>query len=339
MPQKATTLTDQQLDEVIARQERMLVDRPNDIGLVINLLTLLDCQIPRTDGQGAYTQCQSALSSKFKTSGVTGKHLDTNFLINSINEYREIISQYAINRRVAIKQIYEGKRHVIHGKIAFCSKYLSFFEETQVICGMCYNCYKVQIAPSNLIDLIRLSLILKIIELDRDNPRKCMIEMRDGINNPYKGYIYCQSEEEAISCLHTLQLTLERFGLSHITCGLSHGCSEYGLKYPEFKFSPDGVHRAQKQSDAWSKIEEDYFSTPFSDERQIMNFNTSEITLREVICFETWIKYSEIIGDGSHKRFAPMPADGKLRGFVDRVAKQAHIRKAQLSELRARQLG
>lgn len=299
----------------------------------------LDCQVPWTSGSGAYSMCQIALSSQFKTTNVTDNHLDTDFLINSINKCREIISQFEINRQVPVTQIFEGLRLKIKEQPVYCGKFMDFFKETQVICGLCYDCYKVQIAPSNLIDLIRLSMILKIIDLDRDNSRKCMIELREEITNPYKGYIYCESESEAMNCLEVLRLNLKRFGLAHITSGISHGCSEYGLKYPEFKFSDDGVHHSQKQPDEWKTIEEDYFSEPFSEKGQVLDFNTHEITLRDVICYETWIKYSEIIGDDTHKLFPAVPADGKLKGFINRAAKQAHTRQAQLVKLQKRQLG
>lgn len=161
-----------------------------------------------------------------------------------------------------------------------------------------------------------------------------MIELREGVSRPYKGYIYCESELEAIDCLEILRTNLERFGLSHITSGISHGCSEYGLEYPEFKFSNDGTHRSQKQPDEWNKIEQDYFSEPFSEDGHILDFNTQEITLRDLLCYETWIKYSEIIGDETHKLFSAVPIDGKQKNFLNLAEKQACDRKAQLVELR-----
>ncbi|MGJ8532867.1 MAG: hypothetical protein ACSHYC_11860 [Alphaproteobacteria bacterium] len=332
--QKTANFTNLELDDVVASREKLLADRPNDIGLTGNLLLMLDCQVPRTSGTGPYSRCQSALSSQIQITKVNDNHLDADFLIASINECREIISRFEINRKIAAQQIFEGTRQIINEQPVYCRKYLDFFKNTQAICGICYDCYKIQIAPSNVVDLMRLSMILKIIELDRDNARKCMIEMREGIEKPYKGYIYCESESEAIDCLKVLRTNLKQFGLAHIPCGISHGCSEYGLKYPEFKFSDDGAHRSQKQPDEWRKTEDEYFSEPFSEKGQVLNFNTHEITLRDVICYETWIKYSEIIGDDTHKLFPAVPADGKVQGFINLASKQATIRKAQLVELR-----
>lgn len=337
--QKTANFTDLELDDVIASREKLLADRPNDIRLTDNLLWLLDCQVPRTNGAGVYSRCQNALSSQSQITKVTDNHLDTDFLINSISECREIIGQFEINRTIALMQIFEGTRHRIKEQRVYCGKFLDFFKKTQTICGICYDCYKVQIAASSLIDLIRLSILLKIIKLDRDNNRKCMIEMREDVNKPYKGYIYCESELEAIECLEVLRTNLERFGLAHITSGISHGCSEYGLKYPEFKFSVDGTHRSQKQSDEWKKIEQDYFSEPFSEKGHVLDFNTHEITLRDLICYETWIKYSEIIGDDTHKLFSAVPTDGKQKQFINKAEKQARHRQAQLVELRKVMVG
>lgn len=339
MPQQTTTLSDEKLDKLISRHERLLVDRPNDQRLADNLLKLIDLQVPRASGDGAYSKCQRALSAQFDGVGVTKKHLDVDILSQSINEFRTIINRFKIDKRVPISQIKEGNKHKINKKPALCNQYINLFEKTGAICGICYDCYKIQILPTRVIELIQLSIILKIINLDRDNARKTMIELRADVKNPYKGYIFCQSEEEAIHCLKTLEIELKRVGLGHISCGISHGCSEYGLKYPEFKFSPDGTHRTQKQPDEWRNIEEEFVSEPIQGNQEILNFSTHEITLRDVICYETWIKYSEIIKDDSHRHFLPVPMEGKTNGFIKRIEKQADIRKTQLIELEERQLG
>lgn len=127
--QKTASFTDLELDDVIASREKTLADRPDDMRLTRNLLWLLDCQVPGACGSGVYSRCQNALSSQPQITKLTHDHFDTNFLINSISECREIIGQFNINRTVAVKQIFEGTRHKIKEQPVYCGKFLDFFQE------------------------------------------------------------------------------------------------------------------------------------------------------------------------------------------------------------------
>ena len=68
-----------------------------------------------------------------------------------------------------------------------------------------------------------------------------MVEIREEVPFPYKGYVYCQSEAEAKHCLEMTERALRSSGVSNVIIGLSHGCSEYGLRYPEWKYSNGSV--------------------------------------------------------------------------------------------------
>ncbi len=160
-----------------------------------------------------------------------------------------------------------------------------------------------------------------------------MIEIREKVPNPYKGYIFCQSEEEAVICLNEMKSVIKKLEITNVICGISHGCSEYGLKYPEFKYSEDGSHRNFNQPKEWSDAESQTEFIPPNSAVEIFDFSNYEVTLRDVICFDTWIKYAEIIGDLSYRCFDKLPNERKYNTFTKRVRKQAGVRQAQIAEL------
>ena len=86
-----------------------------------------------------------------------------------------------------------------------------------------------------------------------------MVELREYVKFPYKGYIFCDSEEMAQKELAKLQNILETTGVSAIS-KVSHGCSEFGYEYPEFKYSEGGEHQKfhQKNNEViwqdWVKV-------------------------------------------------------------------------------------
>lgn len=334
MTQKnSTSLSETELAEDISRIESVVQSQPNSQRLVNLLLTLLDCQSPNTTGDGQYSKCQHALNAQFRDADLSHYDIVQRPFIKLIDEWRQILNHFEINRQIVISQIYEGESAKIDKKAIHCNKYMDFFNATNVIKEVCFSCYKIQIIPNNLITLMKLYFVMKDLKLPRNNSRKCMIEFREDISHPYKGYIYCESENEANNCLHEMKLKLEEFGLNGVYCGISHGCSEYGLKYPEFKYSKDGSHRKFTQSEKWKKIETDSPITVSEPNINVFYFNKHEVTLRDVICFETWIKYAQIIGDNSYQKFRELPVE-KNKIFTDRIIKQADTRSLQLDNLR-----
>ena len=43
----------------------------------------------------------------------------------------------------------------------------------------CFSCYKVQIDPKNVIDLIKLHFLFDIMYFENENLRKCFIDFRE----------------------------------------------------------------------------------------------------------------------------------------------------------------
>ena len=78
-----------------------------------------------------------------------------------------------------------------------CKRHKKIFNNHDIIPEYCFGCYKVQIEPDNVIDLIKLYILFKNINLKNNNLRKCMIEFRPNISGRYKGLIYCDSLKDS----------------------------------------------------------------------------------------------------------------------------------------------
>lgn len=337
--QDSTSLSEAELADLVTRAETGIMNRPNDLRPISKLLMLLDFQSPKTNGDGPYSRCQRALESQFRTTNLSYREIIGGQMIELVNGWRKTKGQFEINKNIQINQVFEGGVIKINEKNVNCQSYLNFFKENKKIIGSCFDCYKVQILPDNLIHLIKIYFIMKILKFKRDNARKCMIELRESVSYPYKGYIYCESEEEAISCRAEFISELDKFGLSNVRCGISHGCSEYGLEYPEFKYSADGAHLNFNQPEKWKELEKNLLSPIPTKGAIVFHQNNYEVTLRDIYCFETWIKYAKLIGDSSYRHFEGLPVSNTSDAFVRRVKGQAAAKKTQLLELQDRRLG
>ena len=90
-----------------------------------------------------------------------------------------------------------------------CDYHHKVFYHSNIIPKFCFSCFKVQIEPENVIDLIRLFFIFDDLNLPKNNQRKCMVEFRNQVTGLYKGMIYCSSLEEAKKILEELRPILQ----------------------------------------------------------------------------------------------------------------------------------
>ena len=62
-----------------------------------------------------------------------------------------------------------------------------------------------------------------------------MIELRPKISGNYKGYIYCDSLDEARNIQSKLSKLLIININENITSSVKRGCSEFSIEYPKYK--------------------------------------------------------------------------------------------------------
>ena len=251
--QKAASPSAAQIDQAIENLERRVLQNPDDGDAARYLLTILNLHTPVRQGLGPYTDCQLLLPCDFYEETSLEEQLNPSQMSDQYRRQQRLLNSMRVNPPVAVTQLFVGKVFTIHGTQTNCELRMKLFNEKSVISKLCHDCFKVQILPLNVVALMQVYLILRRMNLPRGNYRKCMVELREDVAYPYKGYIFCESEDEAKECLEKLRLILDRHSISKAYCGISHGCSEYGLKFPEFKFSKNGSHRSFGSPASWTQ--------------------------------------------------------------------------------------
>ena len=85
-----------------------------------------------------------------------------------------------------------------------CERHFKVFNSFNTIPEFCFGCYKIQISPKNIIELIKLYIIFDQFEFGKDIFRKTLIEVRPKVSGTYKGLIYCSSKEESEEILNKI---------------------------------------------------------------------------------------------------------------------------------------
>lgn len=324
------------LAKAIERLESKIRATPNNGRLISNLLKLLDCQTPNITGTSSYSECQRALGAHCESINFNESKLSIEKLKCAYPSWDSIIQKFEIDRSVPIAQIYQGKHLSINNVYSECSSFLNLFKKTGVIADYCDDCFKVQILPETVLSLIQLYFVLGRTTFKRDNQRKCMLELREKVPYPYKGYIFCETESEAKACLELIKREMEKIGVSNICYGISHGCSEYGLKYPNFKYKEDGSFRSFQKPSQWKETETSFLSNNPKIGNSIYDQTNKQITLLDMICFETWIEFANLIGDHSYKEIRAGVHNKKTKQFIELISEQAPLRLTELAALRVR---
>jgi len=331
-----SSLPPSQFDSDIAYLEKRLDANPEDHYATVWLLRVLDYYTPSKSGLGVFSDCQREIVARYQENFWVNDLLDIDKAAQHYHYWNSLLDSKDLHPPVLVTQLFAGQILKIHGEQTNCVLRMSLFGKDGVISRFCDDCFKVQILAEDLTSLIQTYFVLRGLELPRDNTRKCMVELRDDVPYPYKGYIFCESEEEVIYCLEAFSNALQSFGISNVHCGISHGCSEYGLKYPEYKYSSDGAHNSFVRSDSWDRLEADFFKENKLQEHYKDHHNKQGITINDVLGFRAWIKYAEIIGDDSCKKFLGGPTVTLPEHFTVQAEKLADKRKSQMKELRER---
>ena len=179
-----------------------------------------------------------------------------------------------------------------------CDYHHKVFNHINIIPKFCFNCFKVQIEPENVIDLIRLFFIFDDLNLPKNNQRKCMVEFRNQVAGLYKGMIYCSSLEEAKKILEDLRPILQRN--LKFKSSIKRGCSEFYNSFPSYNIIESDKKNYMTYNQDWEKIEENL--------KIKKNFNTIKLnnsitglSISDVLIIIQWLNYAKIVGDPTIK--------------------------------------
>lgn len=317
----------------LERLEKRVSLKPNDRQAIRQLVTMLEYSNLPKQHLGAYSKAQLEVTGGLKK-GWQAALVDTGRQTAAYSGWMKALDTQNIQLAVPIAQIYVGQTITINGEHGNCGQRLNFFEETKVICGLCHECYKVQILPENLEGMFQVYFLLLNLQLPRDNARKSMIELREAVKFPYKAYIYCESIAEAKECLAIFRAAQAEFEITGVHSKISHGCSEYSMEYPAFKYSEGAGDDFETPSD-WSGIEEAYFTDIPMPAPERPSNSKPILSLRDVFAFRTWVRFAELIGDKSCEKYGTRLGPELPQPFVKRVQGQARDRHREMVELSA----
>ena len=217
-----------------------------------------------------------------------------------LNESDNIINKYSDDLVYEETQIYRK-----NSKDLNCKRHFKIFNTHNIIPKFCFSCYKVQVNLKNVVDLIRLHFIFDNIDLENNNIRKCIIELRNNVNGNYKGYVYCTVINEADKVKKKLNKIIMNENLKNYKIDIKHGCTEFYKSYPKFKkinFNGDQEFLYNK---SWKEIEN--FTDKSEPERskldqKIWIKSMQGVNLADILIIKNWINYAKLIGDDSYKK-------------------------------------
>jgi tetratricopeptide (TPR) repeat protein len=222
------------------------------------------------------------------------EYLDDKIISDFIKETNKIIGKKFQDLDYNETQIYRRNQDFLN-----CRRHKKVFDTYDVIPKFCFNCYKVQVEPENLIDLIKLYIIFDNISLPKNNIRKCMIEKRANISGKYKGLIYCSSIEESKLIEKKLNIILKNNLNKLTTCKIKRGCSEFALKYPKYNsFEKDSLDYKEDWKNYEALIDNKYPHLTF-DKKTVPTIKG--ISLSDVLIIRNWITFAKMKGDDINK--------------------------------------
>ena len=186
-----------------------------------------------------------------------------------------------------------------------CGRHYMVFNSHKAIPKYCFDCYKVLIAPRNVLELFKLLMIFDKIELPIDNTRKCMVEERKYCSGTYKGYVFCRGMEEADEVLKIVQAAVHEDISPHVSVTIKRGCSEFEIDFPEYTKMDNGpvMHYNEDWQEYEDKVDE-FLAAKGYIKPDITAIRTSgpqpRYTPGEILGMQYWTRYAATIGDTSY---------------------------------------
>ena len=281
------------LDEAEASYKQAIALKPDFVEACNNLVALLTTYTSQKKSSQPIVKVDQEIkevSLKDKTSGV----ISNEKIIYLFYKSSKIIKNHDLDLGTHLSQVYRRNSIDLN-----CKRHKSIFNKFNVIPNFCFGCYKVQVEPGSVLELIKLLVVFDQIKLPENNSRKCMIEMRSEISGFYKGLIYCSSLEEAYQIADILEMVVkDKIGLG-IPLTVKRGCSEYSIAFPDYKEINKSGAQLMNYNDDWELIEEDYDLKNSIQSKRIKSPSLSSLTLSDVLIIRNWIDYAKGIGDSS----------------------------------------
>jgi hypothetical protein len=232
-------------------------------------------------------------------SGNNNKKFIQNTSLNKIlNQSQSILENNNLILNYPHTQIFKKNKTNLN-----CERHLAIFGEHKIIPKFCFSCFKVQLTLNSVLDLIKLYFYFNNLNLKNNNIRKCIVELRDGVEGNYKGYIFSSSVNEAKNIKKIISEDLTNSEIIIDKIEIKHGCTEYYNKFELYKnISEDIVNKIY--DDKWEKIEKEFDKKNFiieNNKERVFKETINTFNLPDFLIIKNWLIYAKIIGDNSYQ--------------------------------------
>ena len=183
-----------------------------------------------------------------------------------------------------------------------CNRHKKIFNTLNFIPKHCFGCYKIQIEVDSVLELMKLYIVFDKIKLEKDNSRKCMIELRPGVSGNYKGLIFCNSIRETEIILNQVKKILHNNFNKELNCKIKRGCSEYYPKFPTYNKLDESAMSYDEKNKEQEKIFDEKNPDLIFDKNS--NPTIEGLSLFDALVFRNWLTFARLIGDNSYKEIS-----------------------------------
>tara|TARA_B100001741_G_scaffold166297_1_gene137450 strand:+ start:1050 stop:2177 length:1128 start_codon:yes stop_codon:yes gene_type:complete len=184
-----------------------------------------------------------------------------------------------------------------------CNRHFKVFNTFNAIPEFCFGCFKIVIDLTNVLDLFKLYFVFDNLYLGLNNIRKVMIETRDNVSGTYKGLIYCKNVNEVNSIKEKLHKLLSKNIGNNFSISAKRGCTEFGIKYPQFKKISLNESEMMKYNNTWKEKEKIIDNQIYNEnsEKGLVYASLKGPKLSDILIMKNWLIYAKKINDNSFK--------------------------------------
>ena len=280
------------LDEAIEKYLQALIINPKHANAKTNIITILNYVVPNKKITHPIIEANRNLQN-IKNNFTLENKIQENELAIFFKNCNKVIKNTNEKLTSDLSQIY--RRNSIN---LGCERHKQIFADLNIIAKACFNCFKIQVEPKNVLELFKLFFIFDKLVLPKNNSRKCMVETRAKVSGTYKGIIYCSSIEETNEILEIISPIINN--LIECKIVIKRGCVEYTESYPDYLETDSSNPNFMKYKNEWQEKE-----ISFDTKKNIRlknHYNSlNGISVSDVLIMNNWLKYADKIDDQSYQ--------------------------------------
>ena len=283
-----------QWEEAINCYTKTLEINPNHKDAHENLINLLTFYNPKKNNSNSIIKTNYLLKSNKLNFDLKNKITDEE-IINYYYKTYQILKENLYNDNFDEDQIFRRNNVDLN-----CDRHFEVFNTYNVIPKFCFGCYKIQINPKNIIEFFKLYIVFDHLKLEKNNSRKCMIELRSSTGGAYKGFIYCSGVNEAQKIFKDILPIIKTSIGDNLSISIKRGCSEFSVPYPKFK----EIDQSMKYNDNWIEKEKQIDEkNKYKNTKNVLEKTISGISISDALIMRNWLIYAKRINDESYKKF------------------------------------